>query len=97
MKRDDVIRILQEHRSERADRYGVKSLALFGSVARDEATAESDVDLLVEFGRPMGLFGLFTLQDHLEKLLYCSVDLGTRDSLKPRIRSQVLAECIDVP
>ena len=97
MNRDAVIRILQPHLGELADRYGVKSLALFGSVARDEATAESDVDLLVEFGRPMGLFGLFTLQDPLEKLLYCSVDLGTRDSLNPCIRSQVLAECIDVP
>ena len=96
MKRDEVIRILQEHRDELTDRYGVKSIALFGSVARDEARAGSDVDLLVEFGRPIGLFGLFTLQDYLEKLLCCSVDLGTRDSLKPRIRSQILAECIDV-
>ena len=96
MKRDDVIRILQQYRGELADRYGVKSLALFGSVARDEATGWSDVDLLVEFDRPIGLFGLFALQDHLEALLHCSVDLGTRDSLKPRIRTKVLAECIDV-
>ena len=96
MKRDDVIRILQEHRSEFAARYGVKSLALFGSVARDTATEQSDVDLLVEFDRPVGLFGLFTLQDHLEKLLRCPVDVGTRESLKPRLRAKVLAECIDV-
>ncbi len=54
------------------------------------------MDLLVEFTRPVGLFGLFALQDHLEALLNCSVDIGTRDSLKPRIRAQVLAECIDV-
>ncbi len=96
MKRDEVIRILQEHQDEFTDRYGVKSLALFGSVARDEATEGSDVDLLVEFDRPIGLFGLLTLQNHLEKLLYCSVDVGTRDSLKTRLRSQVLTECIDV-
>jgi predicted nucleotidyltransferase len=96
MKRDDVIRILHEHRSELAARYGVKSLALFGSVAHDAATEQSDVDLLVEFDRPVGLFGLFALQDHLEKLLRCSVDVGTRDSLKPHLRAKVLAECIDV-
>ena len=71
-------------------------MSLFGSVARDEAGDASDVDLLVEFDRPVGLFGLFELQDHLEQLLGCSVDLGTPDSLKPRIRSTVLEESVDV-
>ncbi len=96
MKRDEIIRILNEHRAELTKQYGVKSLALFGSVARDEATPASDVDLLVEFDRPVGLFGLFALQDHLENLFGCPVDLGTPDSLKPRLRSTVLAECIHV-
>ena len=96
MKRDDVIRILNDHRSELAKEYRVRSLSLFGSVARDESTEVSDVDLLVEFDQPVGLFGLFGLQDHLERLLGCAVDLGTPDSLKPRIRSRVLAECVDV-
>ena len=57
MKRDKVVKILSEHRDELQQRFGVKSLALFGSVARDEATGISDVDLLVEFDRPTGLFG----------------------------------------
>ncbi len=96
MQRDEVVQILQTHRDELAVRYGVKSLALFGSTARDEATAQSDVELLVKFNRPMGLFGLFELQDHLELLLDCSVDLGTRNGIKPRLRSQILAECIHV-
>jgi predicted nucleotidyltransferase len=78
------------------DRFSVKSLSLFGSVARNEATAESDVDLLVEFDRPVGYFGLFALQDHLEKLLGCHVDLGTLNSLKPNIRERVLGELIRV-
>ena len=96
MKRDDVIRMLQAHRRELAERFGVQSLALFGSVAREEATAASDVDLLVEFNRPVGFLGLFELQDHLEKLLGCRVDLGTASSLKPRIREKVLAESVQV-
>jgi predicted nucleotidyltransferase len=76
--------------------YGVKSLSLFGSVARDEASSSSDVDLLVEFSRPVGYFGLFTLQNHLEKILGCPVDLGTPDSLKPRLRQRVMGELIRV-
>ena len=94
MKRDEIIRILKERQVELAEQYGVKSLSLFGSVARDEATLSSDVDLLVEFNRPVGLFGLFALQDHLEELFGCPVDVGTPDSLKPRIRSNVLAEAV---
>ena len=96
MKRNDVVRVLSEHRDELRETFGVKSLALFGSVARDQATDVSDVDLLVAFNRPVGLFGLFELQDHLERLLGCSVDLGTFDGLKPRIREQVLAERVNV-
>jgi predicted nucleotidyltransferase len=61
MKREDVIRIIQAHQAELRQEYGVKSLALFGSVVRDEARPSSDVDLLVEFSRPVGLFGLFAL------------------------------------
>ena len=96
MKREEVIRILNQRRAELNGHYGVKSLALFGSVARDEATPASDVDLLVEFDRPVGLFGLFALQDFLESLLGCKVDLGTPDSLKPRIRARVLQEMVHV-
>jgi predicted nucleotidyltransferase len=96
MERDEIVQILQAHRHDLIVRYGVQSLALFGSTARGEATSQSDVDLLVEFNRPTGLFGLFELQDYLELLLNCPVDLGTQNSLKPQLRSQVLSECIHV-
>ncbi len=95
MKREQVLRILREHQAE-LDGFGVRRLVLFGSVARDEARPGSDVDLLVEFERPTGLFGLFALQNLLEELLGCPVDLGTTDSLKERYRSRVFAESIDV-
>lgn len=87
---------MKQKNAEMERQFGVKSLLLFGSVARDEATAASDVDLLVEFNRPVGYFGLFALQDYLEKLLGCSVDLGTPDSLKPYIRERVMGELIRV-
>lgn len=98
MRRETVIQTLQQHRQELARRFSVKSLALFGSVARDEVTNVSDVDLLVEFdpAKAVGLFGLFALQDYLEELLGCPVDLGTFASLKPHIRDQVLLECVSI-
>src|SRR5712692_7385924 len=96
MQRDDVLKILADHRDELHQQFGVESLALFGSVARDEATETSDVDLLVAFARPVGLFGLYALQNYLVQRLGCAVDLGTLDSLKPRMRARVSAESIHV-
>jgi uncharacterized protein len=96
MRRDQITQILQVHRTELEQKYGVQSLSLFGSVARNEEGPASDVDLLVEFTRPVGYFGLFALQAYLEFLLGCKVDLGTFDSLKPRIRDHVMGECVRV-
>jgi predicted nucleotidyltransferase len=96
MKRAEVIRILLDRLNDLQTNYAVKTLALFGSVARDEAQPGSDVDLLVEFSRPVGLFHFFRLQDYLESQLSCKVDLGTPDSLKPRLREHVLREAIRV-
>lgn len=96
MKREDVITSLQIHRQELADGDHVASLSLFGSVARDEAGPDSDVDLLVEFSQPVGLFDFIGLQQRLEAILGCKVDLGTPRSLKPRIKDQILKEAIHV-
>ena len=96
MKQDAVLKILKQKNAEMTKQFGVKSLLLFGSVARNESTSASDVDLLVVFNRPVGYFGLFALQDYLEKLLGCRVDLGTPDSLKPYIKERVMGELIRV-
>lgn len=96
MKREDVLAILKTHRENLRNNYGVKSLALFGSVARNEAGPGSDVDLLVEFEGPTGYFGLFQLQDFLSELLGCSVDVGTAASIKSPIRAKIIEDCIHV-
>lgn len=96
MKRDDVIRILKAHQAELHGQYGVKSLALFGSVARNEARPDSDVDLLVEFNQKVGLFAFIGLKLYLEAQLGCKVDLGTPRSLKPGVKANVLREAIHV-
>jgi len=95
MKCSQVLELLRAHRTEIAI-HGVKSLALFGSVARDEAGPESDIDLLVEFSRPVGLFQFIDLKQYLEGLLGCPVDLGTPNSLKPRLKDHVIQEAIYV-
>jgi predicted nucleotidyltransferase len=96
MKREEAVRILREHAEELRGQFGVRSLALFGSVARDEAKLTSDVDLLVEFNRPTGYFGLVRLQLFLEQLLGCQVDLGTPGSLRPTMRQRIDKEAIRV-
>ena len=95
MTREEVIRILSEHRAELGE-MGVRSLALFGSVARDEAKPGSDVDLLVEFSQPVGLFQFIALKQYLEALLGSTVDLGTPRSLKPLLKEHALREAIYV-
>jgi predicted nucleotidyltransferase len=93
MDRQQVLDTLNAHK-DRLDEFAVQSLFLFGSVARDEATADSDVDFLVEFNRPVGLFTLLGLKAYLEELLGCSVDVGTPSSLRPHLRETVLKEAI---
>lgn len=96
MKRDDVLAILRNNSGRLRAEFGLKAIALFGSVARDEAGSNSDVDLLVEFERPTGYFGLVKLQLRLEQLLGSTVDVGTPASLRPRMRHRVEQEAIRV-
>jgi predicted nucleotidyltransferase len=74
--------------------FSVASLSIFGSVARGEATDASDIDLLVEFNGPVGLFAFIRLQQHLEELLGCKVDLVTPDALRQEMRERILKEAI---
>lgn len=96
MNRSQVLQIIADHRAELASEFGVASLALFGSVVRDEATSSSDVDLLVEFdGRPVGLFHLSRTQHYLEAVLGVPrVDLVLRDAVKPALRDKILREAV---
>jgi len=93
--RDDILRILSEHRED-LTRLGVKSLALFGSAARDEAGAASDVDLLVQFETAPGFDGYMRLKYYLEELLGSRVDLVMESALKPWARPAVEREAIHV-
>lgn len=95
MHQDEVINRLMQHR-ERLRLYSVQALYLFGSVARDEAAASSDVDLLVEFEADahIGLFDFVRLRRLLAEVLGCEVDLVTRDALHPAMRDRILEEAV---
>ena len=93
MRRAQALEIIARHERELRD-LGVRSLSLFGSVARDQAAPGSDVDLLVEFDRPVGYFHLFEVQDRLQAILGCSVDLVTAGGLRPELRQEILAEAV---
>ena len=98
MKRDEVLKVLGEHRDELRQRFGVKSLAVFGSVARGEAKPESDVDIVVEFDPQahVGLFKMVELKEFLEKVLGCPVDVVALDGLRPWMRELVRREAVRI-
>lgn len=93
----EVQQVLREHRRILQERYGVQSIALFGSYARGEPTPESDIDLLVRLEKPIG-FRFFELWDYLESILGTRVDLLTPNALrrKPRLQQRVEEELIYV-
>ena len=96
MNRDEVLGLLREHKETLAQRFGVVELALFGSVARDRAEEESDVDILVRFDGPATSKRYFGVQFYIEDLLGRPVDLVTARALRKELRPFVEREAIDV-
>jgi predicted nucleotidyltransferase len=96
MKRNEALDILRAEQEHLRRDFGVKSLALFGSVARDQAKDSSDVDLLVEFDRPIGLLHLIGTQQYIEKRLgVARVDLILRRAIIPELKEDILTEAVD--
>ncbi len=89
-------RILRQHLPELRDKYGVKSLGVFGSYVRGEANKRSDLDVLVEFESAPSLFKFIDLEEHLSRLLGRKVDLVMKSALKPAIGRHILAEVVPV-
>ena len=83
-KAAEFARILQEHKPELEREYGVASLALFGSYVRGEEREDSDLDVLVDLNRPMGLLAFIALGDYLSQLVGKRVDLTTTRSASER-------------
>lgn len=95
MDQKDILAILRKQKSA-LDEFGVRSIALFGSYARGEAHRDSDIDVLVEFNRPVGLFEFARLKLYLEKLFGREVDLVTPEALRKEMRDDILREAFHV-
>lgn len=96
MQRSIALQLLKEHRSVLAMRFGVVSLALFGSTARNTARADSDVDVLVAFDGPATPEAFFGVQFYLEDLFGCAVDLVSERALRPQLKPYVDRDAIPI-
>lgn len=96
MNRKDAIDTLVRVKPELTGRFGVTSLALFGSTARDDAHHKSDIDILVSFEGVATSAQYFGVQFLLEDQLGCSVDLVTEKALRPELNKYVMQDAIYV-
>ena len=94
MTRTEVLEKLADSFDEIKKKFPVASLSIFGSTARNEAGPDSDVDILVDFSGPIGLFGFCGLANRLEEILGCKVDLVTVNAIRPQWREHILKEAI---
>lgn len=90
-----MISLIRKHRPH-LTLLGVKSLALFGSVARGEASPESDVDILVEFEGRATFDRFMDTKYYLEEVLGCRVDLVVPDAIKPRMKPSIMQDLVYV-
>ncbi len=96
MEREQILQLLAQHKPQLAQRYGVLRLALFGSTARDSASAESDIDILVAFDGPATSQRYFGVQFYLEDVLGRPVDLVTDKALRTELRPHIEREALHV-
>lgn len=89
MTRNDILRKLNDLKPILYQEYSVKQIGLFGSFSDDTNTEESDIDLLVEFEKPIG-WKYFSLEIYLEDIFGRKIDLVTKNALKEQIRDRIL-------
>ena len=95
MKRiDEIKEALKKHKGELRERFRVKEIGVFGSYVKGEQKKASDIDILVEFEEPIGLFQFIDLEENLSNLLGTKVDLVSKKALKPRIGEHILKEVV---
>ncbi|MGH6989952.1 MAG: nucleotidyltransferase family protein [Stellaceae bacterium] len=95
-ERDEILARLRAALPDLKRRYPIASLGLFGSIARNEANAGSDLDLLVEFERPVSLSLFLALEGELASIARRKVDLVSRPALKPFTRRHVMLDLVPV-
>jgi uncharacterized protein len=97
MTLQETVEMLSARMPEIRTRFSVRELAIFGSVARNEARSESNVDVLVEFTDRPTFDNYMGLKLHLEELFAANVDLAIRSDLRPSLRPRIEQEAVHVP
>lgn len=92
--KEEILKILKRELPRLKENFKVKNIGIFGSYVRGEPTKKSDVDMLVEFDKPVGLFEFIKLENYLTKKVGAKVDLVTPDALKPIIKPRVMEEAV---
>ena len=93
---EEILARIRPLRPVLAEEYNVKNLHVFGSIVRGEARPESDLDILVEFSKPVGFFKFLELEEFLSSKTGKHVDLVSKKALKPYIGRQILKETVEV-
>jgi len=88
----EIEKIIKENKVVLTKQFKVKEIGIFGSIVRGEDKETSDVDILVEFKEPIGLFKFLELEEYLSDLIGRKVDLVSKKALKPRIGKHILRE-----
>jgi predicted nucleotidyltransferase len=94
-KLQEIKNILSENKEQLREKFPIKSLGIFGSLTRDDFTKDSDIDILVEFEKPVGL-EFIDLADELERLLNRKVDLVSKKAVKPKMLEFISRELVYV-
>jgi len=94
MEIEEIKQILAQNRELLMQYYNVKEIGIFGSYVRNEQRKNSDLDILVEFAEPIGLFKFMDLEEYLKSLLSIKIDLVSKKALKPYIGKYILEEVV---
>lgn len=89
---EEIKELLQKHKDEFREEYGLKEIGIFGSYVRGEQNEESDLDILVELEKPVGFVKFIRLENALSQLLSVPVEIVTKKALKPHIGKRILQE-----
>ena len=89
---EEIKKVLQKHREEFREQYGLKEIGIFGSYVKGEQKESSDIDMLIELEKPIGFVRFMRLENALSQLLGVRVEMVTRKALKPHIGKRILQE-----
>jgi predicted nucleotidyltransferase len=92
----NITTTLETLKPQLKERFKVKTIGVFGSYVHGEQTSKSDIDVLVDFEEPIGLFAFMDLEFYLSDALGVKVDLVSKKALKPHIGKRILEEVIIV-